>query len=234
MPFCPKCKYEYEENIESCSDCGTKLVDQLEKEPAEEYDNPAFLTNVADEIQASIIISKLSTYDVPVMKNYKESGSFMAVYMGNTIFGIDLYVPSKLLSLAKEALEEDPSDNNDEFEFDSMIDDFGFEDMDNLEFDEDEIDENHEAKDLHLVNIKLKNTEIPNTNDFSNDGKQSSDNLEKINIADNPPNDPDDTADASISHGKKVKKMFTLAFIIILTPTILFILFSLSRLLTGK
>jgi len=29
MPFCPNCGYEYESNVDVCSDCETKLVDKL-------------------------------------------------------------------------------------------------------------------------------------------------------------------------------------------------------------
>ena len=29
MPFCPKCRYEYTEGIETCPDCGVALVESL-------------------------------------------------------------------------------------------------------------------------------------------------------------------------------------------------------------
>lgn len=32
MPFCPQCKYEYEDNIQSCPDCKKQLVDRLKEE----------------------------------------------------------------------------------------------------------------------------------------------------------------------------------------------------------
>ena len=202
MPFCPKCKYEYEENIEFCSDCGTKLVDQLEKEPEVEYDKEVFLTNVADDIQASIIISKLSIYEIPVIKKYREpGGSFMAVFMGNTLLGIDLYVPSKLLDLAKEALEEDTSFDNDETEFDSMMNDFGFDDIDNLDFDETETE-------------KGTNSSL----DFTNENKAIPiiESHEEINTQKSHLPSSEDTTNELISHKKKVKRMIAIVIILII------------------
>ncbi len=32
MPFCPNCRYEYRRGIETCSDCGAQLVDELPDE----------------------------------------------------------------------------------------------------------------------------------------------------------------------------------------------------------
>jgi len=32
MPFCPKCRYEYVEEIDVCCDCGEKLLDKLPDE----------------------------------------------------------------------------------------------------------------------------------------------------------------------------------------------------------
>ena len=29
MPFCPKCKFEYVKNIDTCHDCGEKLTEEL-------------------------------------------------------------------------------------------------------------------------------------------------------------------------------------------------------------
>ncbi|MFH0765628.1 MAG: zinc ribbon domain-containing protein [Calditrichota bacterium] len=37
MPYCPKCRYEYQEDIEFCSDCGVDLVIDLPPEIDAEY-----------------------------------------------------------------------------------------------------------------------------------------------------------------------------------------------------
>jgi hypothetical protein len=36
MPFCPKCRYEYNPGVTVCPDCDLKLVPKLHEEPEEE------------------------------------------------------------------------------------------------------------------------------------------------------------------------------------------------------
>jgi hypothetical protein len=36
MSYCPKCKYEYKEDIKECPDCGVPLVDKLPDESLED------------------------------------------------------------------------------------------------------------------------------------------------------------------------------------------------------
>ena len=36
MPFCPECRYEYEEDVKECADCGKPLVNRLPKEKEDE------------------------------------------------------------------------------------------------------------------------------------------------------------------------------------------------------
>ena len=121
MPWCPKCKYEYEEGIEKCSECKIKLVEELEKETHEEennelsaipkeFDEPAFLISASDHIEAKIIESKLRPYNIPVWKKHKETGAFLQIYMGDPPFGIDIFVPSKLLKEAQNIIKNEPDE----------------------------------------------------------------------------------------------------------------------------
>lgn len=40
MPWCPKCKTEYREGFSVCADCGSRLVEELTEEAAEESGRP--------------------------------------------------------------------------------------------------------------------------------------------------------------------------------------------------
>ena len=42
MAWCPKCKCEYVDGIVTCVDCGSALVDELEKDKPLETEKPAF------------------------------------------------------------------------------------------------------------------------------------------------------------------------------------------------
>ncbi len=108
MRLCPNCKTEYEESSPRCNNCGTLLaIDAKEESKNKEVDNSIFLKNVADEFEAGVIESKLKEAEIPVIRKYKEAGSYINIYMGNTVYGIDLYVPSQLFVEAKEIIEID-------------------------------------------------------------------------------------------------------------------------------
>lgn len=122
MPWCPKCRNEYREGFESCSDCGGALVEELPEETAldkageDEADTPVFLVSAADNFEADIMEAKLEAYGVPVLKKHRETGGYLQVYMGASPFGLDLYVPSKLLDKAREILEPVPETETEEYE----------------------------------------------------------------------------------------------------------------------
>lgn len=66
-----------------------------------------FLSNLND-VDAKIIISMLESYGIPVLKKSNGSGGIMEVYFGANNFGIDLYVPSKMLEKSLELVNSEP------------------------------------------------------------------------------------------------------------------------------
>jgi len=121
MPYCPKCKQEYESGNKTCSDCDTALVASLPAVEKPDYDQEAFLVSAADGIRAEIIVSFLQSNHIPARKKHRESGAYMEVLMGMTSYGIDIYVPSRLLDEAKKLLKEIDSNEEDSVQEDSDL-----------------------------------------------------------------------------------------------------------------
>lgn len=112
MPFCPVCRTEYREGFTECSECGQKLVESLEPQPADEKkpqtyidDKPALLISGKSDIDSGMIEGCLKSADIPFYKKDHETGGYMRVYMGYSVYGADFYVPSMLLERAKEVLD---------------------------------------------------------------------------------------------------------------------------------
>lgn len=108
MPWCPKCRCEYEQGYMTCYDCETDLVDelvQIEESSNTEYDREVYLISAANSIEAEVMEALLTSNEIPVLKKYREAGAYLEIYMGTTYFGVDLYVPSKLLVKAKDIIK---------------------------------------------------------------------------------------------------------------------------------
>lgn len=131
MLWCPKCGTEYRDGFKTCNDCNSELVDKPEY-PAEEtepqYDKEAFLISVGNNFEADMFEALLNDNHIPVLKKYREAGDYLKIYMGGTNFGVDLYVPSKLLSKAQEIVAniqeapeaEEPQDGEPELQDDGQ------------------------------------------------------------------------------------------------------------------
>lgn len=115
MSFCPKCKCEYREGFSECADCEEILVDSLPKSefPKEQY-SEVYLKTVSTDIDAEMLIEMLSHEGIPVRKKYRECGDYLKVFMGNTIMGIDLFVPSELYERAYALSTFEAEANSDE------------------------------------------------------------------------------------------------------------------------
>lgn len=67
--------------------------------------NEELLSSNLNNMEAQIIIAKLKSYGIPVLKKSKGSGELMEIYTGVNLYGIDIYVPSDMIELAKELLK---------------------------------------------------------------------------------------------------------------------------------
>lgn len=121
MPWCPKCKYEYREGIEKCSDCKIPLVSYYpmgeyhEEEESEYITDENVLMEYAEELSQSDQIMQAKGTSVRAFQakktkaeDYKSSGYILIavgligllaiVLMELHIFPIYLAAPSKYIS----------------------------------------------------------------------------------------------------------------------------------------
>ena len=104
--FCPKCKYEYRDNIELCPDCNEMLVEKLADEKIEfnPDEKVCVLITTADEFEADIIISKLRPEGIYACKQFRASDGYNRIVLGRTILGVDVLVAESDLENAAEII----------------------------------------------------------------------------------------------------------------------------------
>lgn len=125
MAWCPKCRTEYRNGFTTCNDCNSELVDRLdnpEKVADTQYDKEAFLISVGGSIEADMMEALLNESNIPVLKKFRDAGDYLKIYMGGTIYGVDIYVPSRLLGEAKQIVFDNYTDeqtHGDEEQYDN-------------------------------------------------------------------------------------------------------------------
>ena len=103
--FCPKCKCEYREGFDFCSDCKIQLVEELTSEELdrEEFEYVEFIT-IAETSDSCII---------PIVKSILEYGGIRYFIKGELIKNIvifnnimEIQVPLEDVQNAKDLLKE--------------------------------------------------------------------------------------------------------------------------------
>ncbi|MGX8795597.1 putative signal transducing protein [Fusibacter sp. JL298sf-3] len=63
------------------------------------------IRTVDNEIEAQMIAEIFDDYGIEHQSAHRESGAFMQIYMGNSPYGIDIYVAEKDVDKATELVE---------------------------------------------------------------------------------------------------------------------------------
>ena len=114
MPFCPKCRYEYNPGVGVCPDCNEQLVSALPEEPAraedEVYDDWVQIGRLTSTQYAEMLIEALHAKDIPAIL-HSGSGHFGETgQMGLSSFrpvggGYSLWVPRQFADDADQEAE---------------------------------------------------------------------------------------------------------------------------------
>lgn len=119
MPFCPKCRYEYEYGIGVCPDCDERLVEKLPEqdsktsdpeEMAEKYNDWILLATVNSQYSASMCHEGLLGKDIPTIllsgTGYFGITGMMGISTYPPIGGnYQIYVPKQFLEDAAQEAE---------------------------------------------------------------------------------------------------------------------------------
>ena len=111
--YCPKCKEEYRDGYTVCAECGTRLERGCEpvvksasvQDGKMEAMRPAKLISVENAVHAQMIAGVLEGNGIKCWIRDKESGDYMSVYMGYSVFGKDLYVDEADVKRAEELVD---------------------------------------------------------------------------------------------------------------------------------
>lgn len=108
MPFCPKCKYEYQPEVSKCPDCGDRLVASLALEPEEAEETQYDWTPIAKITSpqyGEMILEVLRAKEIPAILS-DSSGHFSKIgAVGPTSFQPVAGVGTTLL-VPKENIED--------------------------------------------------------------------------------------------------------------------------------
>ncbi|PKM72628.1 MAG: hypothetical protein CVU91_09620 [Firmicutes bacterium HGW-Firmicutes-16] len=108
--FCPKCKSEYIEGYTHCKKCDVDLVDELPEEPDEYEDAPSIdpvkIRYAPNAIDAEMAMDLLRQNNIPCFSKHSESGGYMSIYMGFSVYGEDIYVDRNNAQAALDVLND--------------------------------------------------------------------------------------------------------------------------------
>lgn len=119
--WCPNCGGDYGEG-ERCPACGTRGTETPKAEWGGDSDleaamkwprgddgepeTPVFLAHCSCLNMEDVLMTNLlMAYDIPVIKNYCENGSFGRIVIGVSGSGVDLYVPESRLEEASRLVK---------------------------------------------------------------------------------------------------------------------------------
>jgi len=116
--WCPNCKAEYKEGIDTCPECGAKLVERL-IEPSHEAPDMVSVLETSDAGTLPVIKSVLDAADIPYFVQGDESFGILPAggtsgFFGDQGLGVAILVPVDRADEARELLAADARIDDDD------------------------------------------------------------------------------------------------------------------------
>lgn len=105
--YCPKCRTEYVEKVDECSDCKVSLVDELPLETPLEKIKWVALPPVAGEVYAEMVEEVLQKMDIPNFTKSDWATSAFNISSANLVGAkVTIFVPEENHAEAAKLIEE--------------------------------------------------------------------------------------------------------------------------------
>lgn len=91
MPFCPKCKYEYKEDIKECPDCGARLVDKLPDDSPQGIHYVPF-RSLPSRLYAEMLQEALKREGIPSIIKGDDVGIMLGSYSTTSPVTVSIWV----------------------------------------------------------------------------------------------------------------------------------------------
>ncbi len=65
-----------------------------------------FLMTLGEDMQVEIVEEELKSAGIPLLKKHRQGGDYLSIYMGNSMFGVDLYVSEDNYDIAREIIHD--------------------------------------------------------------------------------------------------------------------------------
>ena len=108
MPFCPKCKSEYLQGIETCSDCHVPLVSELVDGPqdTEREEKFVLLHTFPSLVYAEMVKEALENKGVPCLMKSDMLTSAYGSKGGGVFSRVRIFVPEDRLEESDEKMDQ--------------------------------------------------------------------------------------------------------------------------------
>ncbi|GHU48999.1 hypothetical protein FACS1894127_0990 [Clostridia bacterium] len=92
----------------------------FEKDEKRQWRDGVYLCTAKNSLEADILESKLRGEGIPCERRYKNAGNYLEIFMGSSVFPIDIYVPEQTLEDAENIIVAFPLDEGEPVDFDQM------------------------------------------------------------------------------------------------------------------
>ena len=106
MPYCPECRFEYEEGVRTCPGCGVDLVGKLPKESTPESPNFVPLRNLPSRVYAQMLQEALKNEGIPSMIKGDEGIPLRTTTIHIPVSKITIWVPKRDAAKADEIADQ--------------------------------------------------------------------------------------------------------------------------------